>query len=99
MTRLLLFLMGVAALAQTPAEQRGKNLIDDAIQALGGDKFLKMEDRIESGRAYSFYREEISGLSIAKMYTRYITIAQGKSGEQLGLRERQSFGKNEDSSV
>ena len=94
-----LLLVSLAALAQTPAEQRGKKLIDEAIQALGGEKFLNMEDRVESGRAYSFYRDQLSGLSIARIYTRYITVAQGKTGDQLGVRERQAFGKGEDNSV
>jgi hypothetical protein len=94
-----LFLIGLTAWPQTAAEQRGRKLIDDAVQALGGEKFLHMQDRTESGRAYSFYREQISGLSIAKIYTRYITVAAGKTGEDLGQRERQAFGKNEDYSV
>jgi len=85
--------------AQTSAEKRGKAVIDDAIKALGGEKFLNMQDRIESGRAYSFYREELSGLSIAKIYTRYLAVAPGKTGEELGVRERQAFGKNEESAV
>jgi len=85
--------------AQTAAEVRGKNIIDDSIAALGGDKFLNMEDRIESGRAYSFYHEKLTGLSIAKIYTRYMTVTLGKSGEELGVRERQAFGKGEESSV
>ena len=88
-----------ADVPETPAEQRGKKLIAEAVQALGGDNFLNMEDRIESGRAYSFYREKISGLSVAKIYTRYLTVAKGKSGEDLGQRERQAFGKNEDSAA
>jgi len=94
-----LLLVSLTAFAQTAAEQRGRKLIDQAVQALGGEKFLKMEDRVESGRAYSFYRDELSGLSLAKIYTRYITVAQGKTGEQLGVRERQAFGKGEDNSV
>src|SRR5579862_3465916 len=81
------------------SDARAKKIIDDAVQALGGEKFLTMEDRVESGRAYSFYREQLSGLSIAKIYTRYITVAAGKSGQELGVRERQAFGKNEDSAV
>ena len=89
-------LLAAAAPAQTTAEVRGKKVIDDAVAALGGEKFLKMEDRIESGRAYSFYREELNGLSIATIYTRYITVAAGKTGEDLGVRERQAFGKNEE---
>jgi hypothetical protein len=89
----------VLASAQTPADARARKVIDDAVAALGGDKFLKMEDRVESGRAYSFYRENLSGLSIAKIYVRYLTVPPAKSGEDLGLRERQAFGKNEDSAV
>jgi hypothetical protein len=85
--------------APTSAEVRGKRVVDDAVKALGGEKFLQMEDRIESGRAYSFYREQLSGLSIAKIYTAYITVAVGRTGEDLGQRERQAFGKNEDSYV
>jgi hypothetical protein len=96
---ILLAAFAVGASAQTQAELRGKKILDGAIAALGGDKFLKMEDRVESGRAYSFYNDNLTGLSIAKIYTRYITVPVGRSGQDLGLRERQSFGKNEDSSV
>ncbi len=94
----ILLVCAAASLGQS-AEQRGKKIIDDAVAALGGQKFLTMEDRVEAGRAYSFYRERLSGLSIAKIYTRYVTITAGKSGEEIGVRERQAFGKNEDSSV
>jgi hypothetical protein len=84
------------ALAQTSVEVRGKKVVDDAVAALGGAKFLAMQDRIESGRAYSFYHEKLSGLSIATIYTRYITPAEGKTGQDLALREREEFGKNEE---
>jgi hypothetical protein len=87
------------SLAQAQAEIRGKSVIDEAIRALGGEKFLTMEDRVESGRAYSFYQDRLTGLSIAKIYTRYMSVATGKTGEELGLRERQAFGKDEFQSV
>jgi hypothetical protein len=100
---ILLCVFATVAVAQrgpvTAAEKRGRAVIDDALRALGGEKFLSMQDRVESGRAYSFYREELSGLSIAKIYTRYLTVAAGKSGEELGVRERQAFGKAEESAV
>ncbi|MBV8842899.1 MAG: hypothetical protein JO307_08820 [Bryobacterales bacterium] len=94
---LFLVLLPALAIAQGDSSAKAKKIIDDAVTALGGDKFLNMEDRIESGRAYSFYRENLSGLSIATIYTRYLTVADGKTGEELGVRERQAFGKNEDS--
>jgi hypothetical protein len=92
--------LSTAALAaETPAEARGKKVIEDVIAALGGDKFLQMQDRVETGRAYSFYRDNLSGLSIAKIYTRYLAVNPAKSAHELGQRERQSFGKNEDSAI
>ncbi len=92
-------LLAALSAAETPAATRGKKVIDDAIAALGGDKFLEMQDRIETGRAYSFYRDDLSGLSIARIYTRYLTVDPTKSAHELGQRERQSFGKNEDSAI
>jgi len=83
-----------AAEAET-AQERGKRVVYAALQALGGDAFLHMEDRVETGRAYSFYREELQGLSVAKIYTRYLTPAPG----QLAVRERETFGKDESSAV
>jgi hypothetical protein len=97
-----LFAAGTLALAQsapTKAEIRAKKVIDDALAALGGNTFLTMTDRIESGRAYSYYHEQISGFSIAKIYTRYLTVAPSKSGEELGQKEKEVFGKTEDTSV
>jgi len=85
-------LAGCLASSATAAETRqekGKRVIDEALAALGGDAFLHMEDRVEFGRAYSFYREQLTGLSLAKIYTRYTVPAPGK----IGQRERDSFGK------
>src|SRR5579885_2695012 len=82
-----------ASFAAETAEQRGKRVVQEALQALGGEAFLHMQDRIETGRAYSFYRQELSGLSLAKIYTRYLAPS-GKEGA-LAVRERESFGKQE----
>lgn len=76
-------------------EERGKRVVNEALEALGGQAFLSMEDRVESGRAYSFYREQISGLSIARIYTRYLAPVPGK----IASRERQAFGKDQSSAV
>lgn len=83
-----------AGAAET-AQDRGKRVVQEALAALGGDAFLKMEDRVESGRAYSFYRGELAGLSVAKIYTRYITPPTTPKPGQVYLREREAFGKDE----
>jgi hypothetical protein len=81
---------GAAAGAET-AQQRGKRVVQEALKAVGGPAFLAMQDRVETGRAYSFYREQLEGLTIAKIYTRYVTPVAGKPS----VRERQNFGKDE----
>ena len=59
-------------------------MVDEALQALGGDAFLHMQDRVESGRGYGFYREQLSGLAVVKIYTRYLAPVPG----QIAIRER-----------
>jgi hypothetical protein len=81
------------------AQEKGKRIVDETLAALGGERFLSMRDRIETGRAYSFYNDQLRGLSVAKIYTRYLTRPEPPKPDFLGLRERQAFGKNEDSAI
>lgn len=85
-----------AACVTAQAVDKGKQVVEEAIKALGGERFLQMQNRVESGRAYSFYNEEISGLDIATIYTEYLP-SQPENG--VGVRERQVFGKKQDYSV
>src|SRR5437660_11745438 len=78
--------------------ERGKRIVDECVTALGGQRFLSMEDRVEAGRAYSFYREQLNGLSVAKLYTHYLSNVADTSNT-LALQEREYFGKKEESSV
>jgi hypothetical protein len=96
MTRVLAAALAAALLAhaETP-EQRGKRVVEECIQALGGDRFLNMQTRVESGRAYSFYRDKLTGLSIAKIYTRY-DAGVTDTAHNLAQHERDNFGKKED---
>ena len=89
----LLLALSAALTAAETMEQRGKRVIDEALAALGGEKFLSVQDRVEDGRAYSFYRGQLTGLSRAKIYTRYLSAAPENGVAQ---RERQAFGKDED---
>lgn len=95
------FLLGLLCCAGAAAQPigdpaRAKQVIDKALEALGGQAFLRMQDRVEEGRAYSFYREQLSGLSRAKIYTRYLTRPEPPQPDFIGQRERQAFGKKED---
>jgi hypothetical protein len=80
--------------AETP-EQRGKRVVDECLQALGGDRYLNMQTRVETGRAYSFYRDNLTGLSIATIYTRYDSGITD-TAHNLAQHERDNYGKKED---
>jgi|HubBroStandDraft_6_1064221.scaffolds.fasta_scaffold156099_2 hypothetical protein len=99
MKRILFAFLAVALClrAETP-EQRGKRVVNECLQALGGDQYLNMDTRVETGRAYSFYRERLSGLSIATIYTRYDSgIAD--TLHNLAQHERDNFDKKQDYGV
>ncbi len=83
--------------AETPQE-RGKRVVNECLEALGGERFLTMQNREESGRAYSFYREQMNGLSIAKIYIRY-NSGVADTAHELAVTERENFGKKEDYGV
>ncbi|MCC7234598.1 MAG: hypothetical protein IT163_04800 [Bryobacterales bacterium] len=89
--RQMLALIPAAARGQSQAMRRGREIVDLVLAALGGEKFLAMEDRTESGRMYSFYREQLRGLAKATLYTRYLTPPDGPARGKVYVRERQSF--------
>jgi hypothetical protein len=80
------------ASGQETRQQRGKRVVYEALKALGGDAFQRMQDRVESGRAYSFYNRQLNGLTIATIYTRYLAPVPGK----VAMRESEVFGKRQD---
>jgi len=80
--------------AETP-EQRGKRVVDECLSALGGDRYLNMQSRVETGRAYSFYRDKLTGLSIATIYTRYDSGVTD-TAHNLAQHERDNYGKKQD---
>jgi hypothetical protein len=75
--------------AETPKD-RGKRLIDKVIEGVGGDAFRTMRTRTEIGRASSFYRDQLTGYSQSRIYTKYLEPEAGASIRQL---QREVFGK------
>ena len=98
MKRIMLLLSVALSLAAETSQERAKRVVNECVAALGGDRFQNMINRVESGRAYSFYRERLTGLSIAKIYTRYDSSITG-TAHNLAQRERDNYGKKEDYGV
>src|SRR5436853_7436437 len=94
----ILVLFAISGLCAESNLDRGKRVVNEALQALGGDRYLAMKDRQEEGRAYSFYREQLSGRSLAKIIVRYLSTVED-TANTLAVQEREYFGKNQDSSV
>jgi hypothetical protein len=78
--------------AQTPPN-KGKQIVDQAVAALGGDRFLNMKNRIAKGRIYSFFHDELSGLDVTTTIAEYLPQAAPNG---LGIREREILGKKQD---
>jgi hypothetical protein len=89
-------LAGSAAFGADNPKDRGRQLRDKVIYALGGDAFRNMRTRTETGRAYSFYREQLSGLAVAHIYTRYLPP---DSSGAVRMLQRQVFGKKLEDAV
>jgi hypothetical protein len=89
-------LLALPALRAQTAKEHGKQLRDKILYALGGDAFRNMRTRTETGRAYSFYREQLSGLAIARIYTKY--LPPENTGD-LRMLQRQVFGKKQEDAV
>jgi len=77
------------------SQERAKKVVGQTLQALGGDGFRFLQSRSEKGRAYSFYREQLSGLSTARILTKYLDKPIGA----IRLAQRQIFGKKEEEAV
>ena len=90
---LTLLLGSWSVLSGEAAEDQGKRVVDEALEALGGQKFLNMHTRSSSGRIHSFFRDQMNGLDIAHIYTEYPNSHEKGA---LGIRERQVLGKKQD---
>lgn len=92
---LLAGMAGVGARAET-SQQKGKRVVDEALAAMGGQAFLNMRNRVETGRIYGFYSEQLSGMGEDTLYTNYTPRPDPPEPAFLGVRVRDARGKKRD---
>lgn len=83
-----------AAHPAVPADSRqeqGKQLVLESIKALGGDAFLKMRNLTQSGRAYAFYRQDLSGLAVFTRYENYEPMRADAPRDWLPVSRRDVY--------
>jgi hypothetical protein len=76
--------------AQTRQEQ-GKLLVEKALAALGGEAFLRIGNLVKTGRAYSFYREDLRGLAVITVYERFDPIMPEAAEDWLPVSRREVY--------
>jgi hypothetical protein len=76
----------------TEKMREGRRLVDEALAALGGDAFLNIKTKTEYGRMYTFYNRQLSGLTKATVYTKYLVAPEKPPLGQFYMRERISYG-------
>lgn len=81
--------------AAPPHDPKAKEVVLNALEALGGKKFLSLSTREEHGRASSFYRDRLTGYSDAKIYAKYLP----PTTKGFPLLERTYYGKKVEYSV
>ncbi len=96
--RLIGILLGTSVLAwilgaQTAVPDPGRAVLDKTIAALGGDNFIHMQNRVETGRIYGFFRGQMSALDLV---TKYVSYLPAESGTDLAIKERELLGKKRD---
>ncbi|HUO29896.1 MAG TPA: hypothetical protein VMU80_11810 [Bryobacteraceae bacterium] len=77
-------------------QQKGKRIVDAALEALGGQAFLNMQNRVESGRIYGFYHGKLTGMSLDTLYTTYLARPSSAGPDFIGERRRDARGKKQD---
>ncbi|HVN03113.1 MAG TPA: hypothetical protein VMT86_01780 [Bryobacteraceae bacterium] len=94
-TIVIVAVVAIGARAET-IQQKGKRIVDEAAAALGGQAFLNMQNRVESGRIYGFYRGKLTGMSLDTLYTTYLKRPSSASPGFIGERRRDARGKKQD---
>ena len=89
---LLAGITGWGARGET-SQQRGKRVVDEALAALGGQAYLNMQNRVETGRIYSSYNDKVSGMAVDALYTDYLRRPDPPQPGFLGVRVRDARGR------
>ena len=82
-------LLALASPALLPAQaleksEQARALLDQSVEALGGEAFLNLKSEKMEGRVYSFRRDQLTGLATFVSYTRYPD------------QQREEYGKNKE---
>ena len=72
-------------------QEKGKQLVLEALKALGGDAFLHIRTQYAAGRAYSFYNASVRGLARISVYDRFEPMQKDADADWLPVSRREVY--------
>ena len=72
-------------------QERGRRLLGECIEALGGERFLQIRDVVRSGRAYAFYRANVRGLARITIYEHFGPLEKDPEPDWLPVSRREVY--------
>ena len=88
---------GAAQLRGETAKERGKLLADRVVEGLGGARSVTWRRTRKSAAPTRFYHEQLNGLSVARIYTKY--LQPDKQPDGIFQLQRQVLGKHQEDAV
>ena len=87
----LVFATSYFKLAAQTRQQRAKHLLAQCLEAMGGDAFLNVRNMVQKGRAYSFQRQNLRGLAVMSIYTRFEPMRESDDPDWLPVSRREVY--------
>ncbi|MDE0123611.1 MAG: hypothetical protein OXN97_03440 [Bryobacterales bacterium] len=84
-------LAGGAMLRAETRQEKAERLVREALEGIGGQKFLEIQTQVRSGRAYSFYNRQVRGMARITIYDRFDRVDPDAGDDWLPLRRREVY--------
>lgn len=72
-------------------QEKGKRLVEEALAAVGGPKFLDIRTQVRAGRAYSFYNRQVRGQARITIYDRFGPLRPDEGQDWLPTSRREVY--------
>ena len=90
-TALILFSATFRPASAQSRQEKAKQLLDKALVALGGQSFLNIRTLKKTGRAYSFYRHNLSGLAVMTLFDEFGELREHDDPDYLPVSRREVY--------
>ena len=91
LTVALVFAAGYFELSAQTRQERAKQLLEQCLEAIGGDAFLNVRNMVQKGRAYSFRRQNLRGLAVMSIFTRFDPMRESDDPDWLPVSRREVY--------